>query len=71
MEVLPQTPLDFERARTFTVLPMASDLTIKAVATRCGLSLHTLLYYEHIGRGLAHYRQIEHSRAPDQPIEGA
>jgi len=46
-----------------------SSLTIKEMATRSGLSVHTPRYYERIGL-IAHYRQIEHSLAPDQPIEG-
>jgi DNA-binding transcriptional MerR regulator len=41
--------LDLERTLTFTILTMTAALTIQQTAQACGLSVHTLRYYERIG----------------------
>jgi DNA-binding transcriptional MerR regulator len=41
--------LDLKRTLTFTILSMTAALTIQQTADACGLSVHTLRYYERIG----------------------
>jgi 4-carboxymuconolactone decarboxylase len=38
--------LDLKRTLTFTILSMTAGLTIQQTADACGLSVHTLRYYE-------------------------
>lgn len=42
-------PLDFECTPTSTIQSMTSALTIQQAAAACGLTVHTLRYYERIG----------------------